>query len=85
MPYMDGFEFVSSILADGTVPIFPIIFLSSRDDAEDRAQVLGIPCVKKPITADRLLAVVAGALEKAAERQAVSPSPRAASPRAPGR
>ena len=64
MPYMDGIDFVASIIADVTVPIFPIIFLTSRDDAEDRAHVLGIKCVKKPVAADQLLAIVAEALKR---------------------
>jgi len=67
MPYMDGFDFVASIVADSTVPMFPIIFLTSRDGAEDRAHVMGVPCLKKPITADRLLAVVAETLDKPAK------------------
>lgn len=80
MPYLDGFDFVASIVADSTVPVFPILFLTSREDAEDRAHVLGARCVKKPITADRLLSAVAEALEN----RPLSPSPHAASPRRPG-
>ncbi len=59
MPYMDGFEFVSAVRADRTVPYFPVIFLTAMNDIADRARELGATWLSKPIRADRLLAVVA--------------------------
>jgi two-component system chemotaxis response regulator CheY len=60
MPYMDGFELVATLLADTTIPLFPVMFLTSRDDAEDRAELLGaVACLRKPVLADRLLRTVA--------------------------
>jgi DNA-binding response OmpR family regulator len=63
MPYMDGMEFVATLTADSTVPCFPVIFLTSRDDVQERAQLLGASCLRKPVRADDLVAFVGGAIE----------------------
>lgn len=60
MPYMDGFEFVSALKADKTLPDIPVIFLTAVEDGEQRARELGaVGYVTKPVRADRLLEVVA--------------------------
>ncbi len=60
MPYMDGFEFVSAMKADDTLPYIPVIFLTSVEDAEHRGRELGaVGYMVKPVRADRLLALVA--------------------------
>ena len=59
MPYMDGFEFLSAIRADGTLPFFPVIFLTSLEEAGERAGELSAEFLAKPVRADHLLAMVA--------------------------
>lgn len=60
MPFMDGLEFVQALRADDSVSHTPVIFVSSRDDLEDRAKALGVfVFLKKPVLADQLLAAVA--------------------------
>jgi DNA-binding response OmpR family regulator len=71
MPYMDGFEFVSAIRADRTLPFFPVIFLTSLEEAGERAGQLSAECLAKPVRADRLLAMVARLIRsKSVSRQA---------------
>jgi len=60
MPYMDGFEFVSVLKADESLPYIPVIFLTSVEDGEHRGRELGaVGYMTKPVRADRLLALVA--------------------------
>ena len=60
MPFMDGLEFVQALRADHSVSHTPVIFVSSRDDLEDRAKALGVVVfLKKPVLANQLLAAVA--------------------------
>jgi adenylate cyclase len=58
MPYLNGLKFVSAIRADRTIPFFPVIFLSARNDIAKRAWELGAACLSKPVLPDRLLDVV---------------------------
>jgi two-component system chemotaxis response regulator CheY len=60
MPYMDGFEFVSALKADSTLPYVPVIFLTSREDGDLRGNELGaVAYLIKPVRVDALLRVVA--------------------------
>lgn len=60
MPHMDGFEFIAALKADKSVPDIPVIFLTSVEDGDHRGKELGaVGYITKPVTADRLLAVVA--------------------------
>ena len=59
MPYMDGFEFVSALKADSTIPRIPVIFLTASVDGDARGKELGVGYLTKPVRADRLLALVA--------------------------
>ena len=60
MPHMDGFEFVAALKADRTLPDIPVIFLTSRDDSDQRCKELGaVGYLTKPVRADRLLEMVA--------------------------
>ena len=60
MPHMDGFEFVAALKADRTLPDIPVIFLTSRDDSDQRGKELGaVGYLTKPVRADRLLEMVA--------------------------
>jgi two-component system response regulator MprA len=58
MPHMNGFELVTALRADGTLPRMPVIFLTSTEDGEGRARELGAEYLRKPIRLEELLAVV---------------------------
>jgi CheY-like chemotaxis protein len=60
MPHMDGFEFVSALNADATIPRIPVVFLTTFEDGDARGKELGVVgYLTKPIRADRLLGLVA--------------------------
>ena len=60
MPHMDGFEFISALKADKSLPKIPVIFLTSVDDGDLKGKELGaVGYVTKPVRADRLLSLVA--------------------------
>jgi CheY-like chemotaxis protein len=60
MPFMDGFEFVTALKGDRTLPHIPVIFLTSIEDGDHRGKELGaVGYLLKPVRADRLLALVA--------------------------
>ena len=60
MPHMNGYELVEALKADPTTRDIPVIFLSSREDVDDRSFRLGAQAyLRKPVTADRLREVVA--------------------------
>lgn len=59
MPYMNGFDFVSAVKGDSTLPRIPVIFLTSAEEGYDRAKELDAGFLTKPVAADRLLRLVA--------------------------
>ena len=60
MPHMDGFEFVSALKADTTIPDIPVIFLTTFEEGDERGKELGVVgYLTKPIRSDRLLSLVA--------------------------
>ncbi|MBI3374201.1 MAG: response regulator [Betaproteobacteria bacterium] len=60
MPYMDGFEFISALKSDRTLPEIPVIFLTSVTDGNGRGKELGaVGYLTKPVRAERLAAMVA--------------------------
>jgi CheY-like chemotaxis protein len=60
MPHMDGFEFISALNADATIPKIPVVFLTTFEDGDQRGKELGVVgYLNKPIRADRLLGLVA--------------------------
>jgi len=59
MPYMDGFEFVAAVKDDPSFQSIPVVFLTSRENAEKRAAELGaIRCLRKPIFAQQLISAL---------------------------
>ncbi|HYG55273.1 MAG TPA: response regulator [Burkholderiales bacterium] len=66
MPYMDGVQLGATLIADLTLPVFPVIFLSSDESRIEIAyQVGAAACLRKPISKDDLLLAVARALDQA--------------------
>lgn len=60
MPYMSGLDFIAALRADPEIPDIPVIFISSHDDAAPRARhLMAAAYLVKPVSADRLLDVVA--------------------------
>ena len=60
MPHMNGFEFISALKADTSIPHIPVIFLTTFEEGDLRGKELGVVgYLTKPIRADRLLALVA--------------------------
>jgi len=60
MPHLDGFEFITALRADKSVPEIPVIFLTSLEEGDQRGKTLGVVgYITKPVRADRLLALVA--------------------------
>ncbi|HEY3074293.1 MAG TPA: response regulator [Burkholderiales bacterium] len=68
MPYMDGLEFVSALTSDPGVPLIPVIFLTAREEALERAQRLGATaCLTTPLSSEQLLRAVASCVRPASE------------------
>src|SRR5689334_14294432 len=65
MPYMTGIDFAAAVIADTTLPPVPIILITGHSALAERADVLGVPCLTKPFTADTLAATVAKTLAAA--------------------
>jgi two-component system chemotaxis response regulator CheY len=60
MPHMDGFEFISAVKSDKSIPNIPVIFLTTFEEGDSRGKELGVVgYLTKPIRADRLLSLVA--------------------------
>jgi CheY-like chemotaxis protein len=61
---MDGLEFLRAMRSDPTTRSVPVIFLTSRIEAEDQAKKLGaVAFLAKPVRAADLLSAVAAQLE----------------------
>lgn len=59
-----GHSLLRQLKADPAVCDIPVVFVSSRDDCEDKAKELGAGAfLQKPVLADHLLATVAGYVE----------------------
>jgi two-component system phosphate regulon response regulator PhoB len=58
LPYLSGIEFVSTLIADTTIPAVPMILITGHEHLANRAQTLDVPCVMKPFSADHLLGLV---------------------------
>jgi DNA-binding response OmpR family regulator len=63
MPYMNGVEFVATLLADSSVPYVPVILISGTDISE-QAALLGAVVLNKPFFVGKLLEVVRGQLSR---------------------
>ena len=60
MPHMDGFEFIAAVRSDKSLPMIPVIVLTTIEDGDLRGKELGaVGYVTKPVRADRLLSLVA--------------------------
>jgi DNA-binding response OmpR family regulator len=55
LPYISGVEFVSTLVAEPSLPWVPVIFITGREELLERAAALGSACLVKPFLAERLL------------------------------
>jgi len=58
MPVMSGEGFRQRQLGEPSLADVPVLCVSGRYDARDRAERLGLPCFVKPVPLDILLAAV---------------------------
>lgn len=58
MPYVSGVEFVSTLVAEPSLPWVPVIFITGREELLERAAALGSACLVKPFCAERLIELV---------------------------
>jgi DNA-binding response OmpR family regulator len=75
MPYMSGVEFVSTLVAESSLPWVPVIFITGRQELREGAAALGSACLVKPFLAERLIELVERVLASQA-RQAKAGLPR---------
>ena len=66
LPYFNGLDFASTLLADVTLARVPIIFISADESFAAKAESLGADFMLKPIRKERLLASVARNLKQPA-------------------
>jgi len=58
MPHMNGIELIRALRADKSLPPVPVIFLTSVDEGEVRADEMRADYLQKPVRLEELLAVV---------------------------
>lgn len=59
MPYMNGFDFVTALQADDTLPPIPVVFISAHSQYAQRAADMGFDFLHKPLHKEKLLNAVA--------------------------
>ncbi len=70
LPYLSGIEFVSTLIADTTLPSVPMILITGHEHLASRAEILEVPCLVKPFSTDELIDLVEKSM--AAPRPAAS-------------
>lgn len=58
LPYLSGLEFVSTLIADTTLPSVPMILITGHEHLACRAEILEVPCLVKPFSTDELIDLV---------------------------
>lgn len=62
LPYFTGLEFITTLIADTTLPALPAILITGHEELANRATILDVPCLVKPFSADDLNRLVTTAL-----------------------
>ena len=62
MTYLNGLDFVATLLAESIVPRVPVVFISSNERFASTAQVLGTGFLLRPFLKDELLDAVSRTL-----------------------
>src|SRR3954469_8261069 len=50
LPYLNGIDFISALIADTTLPAVPVILIPGHERHAARAAVLDVPCLVKPFS-----------------------------------
>jgi DNA-binding response OmpR family regulator len=58
LPFMSGIDFVSTLIADTSQRLIPTIVIATSENDAGRADVLGVPSLLAPFSAQRLLEVL---------------------------
>jgi DNA-binding response OmpR family regulator len=61
LPFMSGLDFVSTLIADTSLRFVPTILICGSDEEARRADILGVPCLIAPFSAEQLMSLVRGA------------------------
>ena len=80
LPYMSGFELVTTLIADRSSPALPVIFVTGSEQHAAQAQALGDACLVKPFYVEQLVVQVRRLLAPSADAstRAVAEGARAA-------
>ena len=57
LPYLSGTEFVSTLVADSSLPYVPVVLITRENELAPRTD-LGVPSLVMPISADRLVKTI---------------------------
>lgn len=64
LPYLSGVEFVATLIADTTLPHVPVVMIARHEQVAQRTEVLGVPCLSMPLSADKLLATIEASMDR---------------------
>jgi DNA-binding response OmpR family regulator len=64
LPFMSGIDFISTLIADNSLPFIPTILISANERDASRADVLDVPSLIAPFTAKELLDLVAATVAR---------------------
>ena len=65
LPYLNGLEFASLLMADSTLPDIPVVLISAHEHYRAQAETLGVAFLLKPILKAQLLETVERVLSSA--------------------
>ncbi|MEA3191748.1 MAG: hypothetical protein QOD26_81 [Betaproteobacteria bacterium] len=65
LPYLSGIEFVSTLIADTTLPFVPVVMIGRHEHVTQRTELLGVPCLTMPLSADKLIRTIDESIERA--------------------
>ena len=64
LPYLSGVEFVSTLIADRTLPYVPVVMIARHEQIAQRTELLGVPCLTMPISADTLISTIEESIDR---------------------
>ena len=76
LPFMSGIEFVSTLIADRSLPFIPTVVIATTDQDASRADILGVPVLVVPFAAQQFIALVQTTLQRPDVKPAPPPGPQ---------
>ncbi len=76
MPFMSGVELVATLIADRSLPFIPTIIIAASDQDARRADLLGVPSLVTPFSAERFVDLVHAVIQHTDPTPATPPEPR---------